>query len=100
MKIYEIMDSENNLSIGVLQYFEKERACVIELQEYLDEWNAPLLFTSFVKKNVLDTTEVCDILECTRQNVAYMIKRQMLSPVKKEAKGNLYLKGEVLKNKW
>lgn len=265
MKIYEIMDSENNLSIGVLQYFEKERACVIELQEYLDEWNAPLLFTSFVKKNiytiprdisflwikervipsgrqniqsilnthkleqydemkmleisearcsqdslfikrkkelpdfvmkrrkknltdcvicenhmvlcffedetvkkislkqladengmekvikntallesgkvgtggycltfndsidvpahvlydmkehiplrkkdfeyfiwknVLDTTEVCDILECTRQNVAYMVKRQMLSPVKKDAKGNLYLKGEVLKNKW
>lgn len=265
MKIFEIRDSENELSIGVLLYYEKENTCVIELQEYLTEWNSPLLFTSyvkkkiytipreisflwvkervipcgrqnisailnthklekydelkmleisagkcsqdnlyikkitklpdfiierrkknltdcviceenmvlcffedetvkkisleqivnedgidkvlknkallesgkvgtggycltfndsidipaltlydmensvplskkdfeiFIKKNVLDTTEICDILECTRQNVAYMIRRGMIAPIKEEAKGNLYLKGDVLKNRW
>lgn len=29
-----------------------------------------------------------------------MVKKQMLSPIKTEVKGNLYLKGDVLKNKW
>ena len=265
MKIYEILDSEMKQAVGVLQYYEKEQTYIIELQEYLDEWSAPLLFTSyvrrniytiprdisflwvkervipsgrqnineilnnnrlvrydemkmleissgrcsqdhlyikeldclpefvkkrkqhnlidcvlsekntvvcffkdgtvkkialdqltevdgvdkvmkntalfesgevgtdgycltfnqsidvpvkklyeieealpikktdfdnFVRKNILDTTDTCDILECTRQNVAYMVKKQMLSPIKTEVKGNLYLKGDVLKNKW
>lgn len=265
MKIYEILDSETELSIGVLQYYERERSCVIELRNYLDEWSAPLLFTGYVKrkiytmprdisflwvkervipsgrqnineilknhrlprydemkmleissgrcsqdslyikeldslpefvkerkkhnlldcvmcekntvlcffadntvkkialeqiaesdgvdkvmknnalfesgevgtdgycltfnhsidipayelykieksipmcrsdfdnfirKNILDTTESCHLLECTRQNIAYMIRKQMVSPVKAEVKGNLYLKGDILKNKW
>lgn len=265
MRIYEIIDSENEMSVGVLEYYEKEQTYIIELQEYLDEWSAPLLFTSFVKKNIytiprdisflwvkervipsgrqnikaildthklaeydemkmleisagkcsqdslyikkldelpeyvlkrrkknlvdcviceenmllcffedetvkkislgqiekvngvdkvmrnlalfesgkvgtggycitfndsidipsyvlynvksslplkkkdfdnfinkniLDTSEICDILECTRQNVSYMLRKGMLSPVKTEVKGNLYLKGDVLKNKW
>ena len=57
-------------------------------------------FLAFVQKNVLDTTESCNILECSRQNVAYMVKQQQLAPIKEEVKGNLYLKGEVLRNKW
>jgi hypothetical protein len=57
-------------------------------------------FIAFVQKNVLDTTESCNILECSRQNVSYMVKQQQLVPIKEEVKGNLYLKGEILKNKW
>ena len=49
MKIYEIIDEENKLSVGYLLYFEKEKSFVIELQNYLDEWNAPLLFANTVK---------------------------------------------------
>ena len=52
MRIYEILDSENEMSVGILQYYEKEQTYIIELQEYLDEWSAPLLFTSYVKKNI------------------------------------------------
>lgn len=265
MKIYEIIDGENELSIGILLYYEKKKAFIIELQEYLDEWTAPLLFTAlvkkdlytvprdlsllwvqeriipigrqnisdilknhklasydemklleisggkcaqdslyikktdrlpdyairrreknveeciacerkellcffaddtvkkiklndlenvkgvdkilefdqlfqscavgiggysvtfndsidipagilydfgevipvsrkdfitFAKKNLLDTTECCDILECSRQNIAYMVKQQYLNPVKEDVKGNLYLKGDALKNTW
>lgn len=264
MKIYEIYDEENSLSIGTLMYYEKERKYIIELQEYLDEWTVPLLFTSFVKrniftipsqisylwvkervipsgrqninailathklkeydemtflemsegkcsqdmlyikklsslpdyvkkraekniiecsiadgqqllcffadgtikkvdlsklmdvedidkiinnqllfetvkvgaggycitfndsieipakilresgktipltmndfirfvqKNVLDTSESCDILECTRQNLSYLVKEKSLAPIKENVKGNLYLKGDILRNK-
>ena len=33
MKIYEILDEENALSMGVLLYYEREGTCIIELQE-------------------------------------------------------------------
>jgi hypothetical protein len=57
-------------------------------------------FISFVRKNVMTTTESCNLLECSRQNLSYLVKQELLSPVKKSPTGNLYLKGDVLKNKW
>lgn len=52
MKAYEIVDSENEIGIGVLLYYEKENIFLIELSDELDEWTAPLLFTGFVKKKI------------------------------------------------
>ena len=57
-------------------------------------------FMAFMRNNVLDTTESCSVLDCSRQNIAYMLRREQLSPLKEEVKGNLYLKGDVLKNTW
>ena len=53
-------------------------------------------FTSFIQTNVLDTKQVCDLLECTRQNLAYMVKNGNLNPLRENVKGNLYLKGDTL----
>ena len=52
MKSYEILDEANFINIGVLLYYEKAKEFIIELNENLDEWTAPLLFTSFVKKGI------------------------------------------------
>lgn len=57
-------------------------------------------FKSFVQKNVLDTSECCERLNCSRQNVAYMIHKDMLHPIKEEVRGNLFLKGEVERSLW
>lgn len=57
-------------------------------------------FLLFVKKNILDTSDCCNALECTRQNISYMVKQQQLIPLKEDVKGNLYLKGDILKQKW
>ena len=242
MKIFQIIDEENALLAGILLYYEKAKTCIIELPEYLDEWTAPLLFASYVKKkiytiprdisflwvkervipsgrqnikailthhhmetydemkfleisegrcsqdslymsenhtilcffadetmkkieldsmkdieelkkivnnerlyqsgkigtggyfitfndsidiqasllyevgetmplklndfkifvqkNILDTTESCNLLECSRQNISYMVNQQKLNSVKEEARGNLYLKGDVLRIMW
>ena len=54
----------------------------------------------FVRKNVLDTTESSNLLECTRQNISYLVNQEQLEPIKEEVRGNLYLKGEVLSTKW
>ncbi|SFU66209.1 hypothetical protein SAMN05216540_105166 [Butyrivibrio sp. M55] len=52
MKVYEIYDEENQIDIGVLLYYEKSNVYIIELRSELDEWSAPLLFSSFVKKGI------------------------------------------------
>ena len=52
MKIFQIIDEENALLAGILLYYEKAKTCIIELPEYLDEWTAPLLFASYVKKKI------------------------------------------------
>lgn len=57
-------------------------------------------FIIFAKRNLLDTSESCEMLNCSRQNLSYMLAHQMLHPVKADVKGNLYLKGEVLANRW
>ena len=36
MKIFEIIDGDKEKTVGALLYFEKERTCIVELQEYLD----------------------------------------------------------------
>lgn len=57
-------------------------------------------FICFAKNNLLDTTECCEVLDCSRQNISYMVKRGQLEEVKANVKGNLYQKGDVLKNMW
>lgn len=59
----------------------------------------PLLlddFLCFVQNNIVDSSESCAILECSRQNLAYLVSKNALSPVKKDVKGNLYTKGNIL----
>lgn len=57
-------------------------------------------FFAFVRNNALDTAESCEILECSRQNLAYLVKQEKIEMMKGEVRGNLYLKGDVLKNTW
>lgn len=57
-------------------------------------------FLGFIEKNTLDTTQCCNLLQCSRQNLTYRIKQEQLKPVRENLKGNLFLKGDVLKNSW
>lgn len=54
-------------------------------------------FYNFVGRNVIDTTEACNMLQCTRQNLSHMVKEKKLSPIIYGTKENLYLKGEIEK---
>ncbi len=55
---------------------------------------------AFVRNGLVDTTQACGILDCSRQNLLYMIRQGYITPVKEDVKGNLYLKGDVVKNLW
>jgi len=57
-------------------------------------------FVAFINNNILDTTDSCKTLECSRQNISYLLKQKQLNPIRNNVKGNLYLKGSVLKSNW
>lgn len=49
----------------------------------------------FVRKNVIDTTTACNMLQCSRQNLSYLIKTKKLVPIACGTKENLFTKGAV-----
>ena len=53
------------------------------------------MFYSFAEKNVINTSEACEILNCTRQNISYMINKDTLSPLKRGDKESLFYRGEL-----
>ena len=63
------------------------------------------LFTSteelktFISNQILNTTEVTEILNCTRQNVYNLVKKGHLVPIKEYERERLFLKQEVLDRK-
>ena len=57
-------------------------------------------FIAFARNNILDTTESCELLGCSRQNLSYLVNEQIIDTVKSTGKSNLYFKGEVLKGLW
>ena len=52
-------------------------------------------FYHFIRRNVLDATQTCDMLQCSRQNLFYLVKEKKIQPVIYGTKENLYLKGEI-----
>ena len=51
----------------------------------------------FIRRNVVDSTEACDMLQCSRQNLSYMVKEGNIAPIIKGAKTNLYTRGAIEK---
>ena len=47
------------------------------------------------EKNVVDTSTACDMLQCSRQNLSYLVNERKIEPIIYGTKENLYLKGEI-----
>ncbi|MGN0402248.1 MAG: hypothetical protein ACI4HQ_08320 [Acetatifactor sp.] len=52
-------------------------------------------FFDFVRRNVVDTTKACDMLQCSRQNLSYWVKEGKIKPVINGTKENMYFIGEI-----
>ena len=51
----------------------------------------------FVHRNLINVTEVTEILRCSRQNVEDLIKRKKLKPIKSFPRGNLFLSSDIIR---
>ena len=57
-------------------------------------------FTSFIKNRIVSTKEATELLDCSRQNIDDLVKRDKLHPVKSDAKNKLFLKTEIEQRNW
>ena len=50
---------------------------------------------NFARRNLLGTTQTCNKMECSRQNLDYLVKMNKIQPIIIETKERLYLKGDI-----
>ncbi|MBT2615113.1 MULTISPECIES: DNA-binding protein [unclassified Bacillus (in: firmicutes)] len=53
----------------------------------------------FVQKEIINTTEALDILQCSRQNLNDLVKRNVITPIKDLPRDRLFLKEDIVKRK-
>ena len=81
-----------NDSIDIPAWLLRQKGKLIPI-EYGD-------FLSFAQNSVVDTTNSCDILECSRQNLSYLVSQGQLAPLRENVKENLYLKKDITRLRW
>lgn len=57
-------------------------------------------FKRFISCRTVNTMEAAELLECSKQNIEDLIRRDKLHPVKTNARNKIFLKSEVLQRKW
>lgn len=57
-------------------------------------------FREFVFHRVINAAEAAELLDCSRQNISDLIRRNKLHPIKTSEKNTLFLKSEVMKRNW
>ncbi|HPB17428.1 MAG TPA: hypothetical protein PK870_07240, partial [Clostridia bacterium] len=57
-------------------------------------------FRLFVENRVINTTEAAEVLDCSRQNIDDLIRRNKLHPIKSTPKNKLFLKSEIIQRNW
>ena len=50
----------------------------------------------FVQTRVVNASEACQILDCSRQNIDDLMKRDKLHPIRSDTKYKLFSKAEVM----
>ena len=80
----------DNLNLADDQLYENGEVIPLSLDD----------FRSFVKNRIVNTAEAAELLECSRQNIEDLIRRNKLHPIKATPKNKLFLKNEITQRKW
>lgn len=81
--------------------FNKENMSISDRELYDSGIQIPLSpadFREFVVQRVINAAETAELLECSRQNISDLVKRNRLHPIKASKKNTLFLKSEMQKN--
>lgn len=57
-------------------------------------------FKLMVDNGTVNSAEAADILDCSRQNIDDLIKRDKLHPIKTNDRNKLFLRDEIMKREW
>ncbi len=79
-----------------------DRAMISDRELYEHSDSVPLTlddFTGFVRHRIVSASEACRILDCSRQNIDDLMRRDKLHPIRKDAKYKLFLRNEILQRR-
>ena len=95
--------SEVQIQTGGHGVFWDENLTVSDAELYRTGEPIPLTaedFYSFAAERVINAAEAAEILNCSRQYINELVRKEKLHPVKATEKSTLFLKSEVLKRNW
>lgn len=81
---------EENMSISDTELYDKGTKIPLSSSDFKD----------YVEHRVINAAEAAELLDCSRQNINDLVKRDKLHPVKATDKSTLFLKSEVMKRNW
>jgi hypothetical protein len=79
-----------------------DRAMISDRELHEHSESVPLTlddFIGFVRHRVVSASEACQLLDCSRQNVDDLMKRDKLHPIRKDTKYKLFLRNEVIQRR-
>lgn len=79
-----------------------DRAVISDRELHKHSESIPLTlddFKGFVRRRVVSASEACQLLDCSRQNIDDLMKRDKLHPIRKDTKYKLFLRNEVLQRR-
>ena len=50
--------------------------------------------------NIVDSIEAANELECSKQNIDYLIKKRKIQPIKEGKKYRLFMKNDIQRKEW
>ncbi|MCF0120774.1 MAG: hypothetical protein HUJ65_03965, partial [Oscillospiraceae bacterium] len=56
-------------------------------------------FIGFVENRIINSAQACRLLDCSRQNINDMVKRDKLHPIRIDSKNTMFLRNEILQRR-
>ncbi len=63
-----------------------------------EQYEIPLAaadFRSFARNNIVDTTKACELMQCSRQNISYLVNAKKLEPIINGTKEKFFTLGSI-----
>lgn len=80
----------NSIDISYRLLRERGKAINISLEDFI----------TFTRQNIMDTTDSCKMLDCSRQNISYLVESDRIHPIKENVRGSLFLKSDIVRMSW
>nr|QGT51071.1 hypothetical protein Firmicute1046_1470 [uncultured Firmicutes bacterium] len=103
LELYKEMFYHVRIQNGGYGVYWEENMSIADFELYKIGEKVPLSlsdFRNFVTHRVINTAEAAEILNCSRQNIDDLVRRDRLHPIKTSDKNKMFLKSEVLKRNW
>ena len=103
---------------GILARFDIFRKVEVQTDGYGVLWNGTIMisnsrlyesgvdvpltlndFVSFISNRIINASQACQLLDCSRQNIQDLVKRGKLHPIRIDNKNTMFLRNEIIQRR-